>query len=201
MAMIWSLMYTLTRHTVDLMVLRLRGEAAKDAELLVLRHQVAVLRRQVARPRLEPRDRRLTAENDGWGHRRIHGELVGLGYKVSAATVWRILRVTAHPTGAWVTQAARNLVADLDDTGRSSAASSTNTTGQPDPERAQLTAGIGVLRRHTAVDGDPPPSRRTSFPRTTICSSASIRRAITAATASRSRSDLVRNSATRPWAL
>jgi hypothetical protein len=55
--MIWSLMYTLARRAVDLMVLRPRGDAAKDVELLVLRHEVAVLRRQVVRPRLQPEDR------------------------------------------------------------------------------------------------------------------------------------------------
>jgi hypothetical protein len=34
-----------------------RDDGAKDVELLILRHQVAVLRRQIARPKLEPADR------------------------------------------------------------------------------------------------------------------------------------------------
>ena len=38
-----------------------RGDAAKDLEILVLRHQLTVLRRQIPRPRLEPADRALLA--------------------------------------------------------------------------------------------------------------------------------------------
>jgi putative transposase len=204
---------------------------AKDVEIAVLRHQLMVMRRQVARPRYTPHDRlvlamlgrvlprerwrvflvtpstllrwhrelvarrwtratgrtrngladelvelvvRIARENPRWGYVRIVGECRKLGVRVSATSVRRILRrhrlgpaprrsgpgwtaflrtqaagtlagdfftvetvrltrlyvlfivelerrrvhlagITAHPTGQWVAQAARNLLMDLDD--------------------------------------------------------------------------------------
>jgi putative transposase len=56
-----KLAYQMLCRTIQLLVLLARGDAAKDLEILVLRHQLAVLRRQVPRPRLEPTDRALLA--------------------------------------------------------------------------------------------------------------------------------------------
>jgi transposase len=35
---------------------------------------------------------RLVRENPSWGYRRVHGELLTLGIKDAASTVWEILR-------------------------------------------------------------------------------------------------------------
>jgi putative transposase len=49
--------YLIARRLVDGLVLLSRSQAAKDAEILVLRHQLAVLHRRVGRPQLSWTDR------------------------------------------------------------------------------------------------------------------------------------------------
>jgi hypothetical protein len=57
----WSLLYLVLGRVFQFLVLVSRGDRAKEAEILVLRHQVAVLRRQVHWPDLGDGDRVLLA--------------------------------------------------------------------------------------------------------------------------------------------
>ncbi len=145
--------FLLITRVATWLLLSRRERAWQTAEILILRHQLAVLqRRQPRRPRLTWADRallagllsvipkarrhglrllvtpdtivrwhrdiirrrwaarskrgrtgrpatrrnikalvlRLARENPGWGYRRIHGELAGLGVKIAASTAWEI---------------------------------------------------------------------------------------------------------------
>jgi putative transposase len=58
---ILSFLYWAVRRLLELVVLCSRGERGKDVEILVLRHELQVLRRQVGRPRLGVADRTVLA--------------------------------------------------------------------------------------------------------------------------------------------
>jgi hypothetical protein len=53
----WSLGYLALRCLLQLVLLRQRSEGFKELEIVVLRHELAVLRRQTGRPQLRPSDR------------------------------------------------------------------------------------------------------------------------------------------------
>jgi putative transposase len=55
------LIYQMFSKLVSWMVLRTRSDTAKEIEILVLRHQLAVLQRQTPRPRMSWTDRALIA--------------------------------------------------------------------------------------------------------------------------------------------
>ena len=51
--------------------------------------------RPVTRRNIQALVLRLARENPGWGYRRIHGELAGLGVKIAAPAVWGILKTNS----------------------------------------------------------------------------------------------------------
>lgn len=65
-------------------------------DLLARRHGARSRPKRPGRPRTVHSTRalmlRLARENPSWGYRRLHGELLMLGIKVAASTVWEILR-------------------------------------------------------------------------------------------------------------
>jgi hypothetical protein len=56
-----SLLYVLVGRLMALVLLCFRSSGSKELEIVVLRHEIAVLRRQVSRPALRPADRALLA--------------------------------------------------------------------------------------------------------------------------------------------
>jgi len=56
-----SALYVVVCRLLGFVVLLGRGDRAKELEILVLRHELAILRRQASRPRFEPQDRLLLA--------------------------------------------------------------------------------------------------------------------------------------------
>ena len=59
--MIASVVYLVFCRLLELVVLLSRRERSKELEILVLRHELSILRRQVRQPRFEPHDRLLLA--------------------------------------------------------------------------------------------------------------------------------------------
>lgn len=54
---LWSFAYLAIRRVLSLVALTFRTSGSKEIEILVLRHELEILRRNGAQPRLEPTDR------------------------------------------------------------------------------------------------------------------------------------------------
>jgi len=89
-----SCVYWLFRHLLGLAALRCRSDAANEIEILVLRHELAVLRRQVPRPRLDRSDRVFLAgltrmlPRDRWGSVFVRPETIRRWHRALLARRW-----------------------------------------------------------------------------------------------------------------
>jgi putative transposase len=63
--LLWSFVYLVVRNLFALVWLLGRSRRSKELEILVLRHELAILRRQTSRPRLTRADRALLASLSG----------------------------------------------------------------------------------------------------------------------------------------
>jgi putative transposase len=89
-----KLAYLTLCRSIQLLVLLARGDGAKDLEILVLRQQLTVLRRQVPRPRFEPADRALLAAisrmlpRSGWSCFMVKPETLLRWHRRLVAGAW-----------------------------------------------------------------------------------------------------------------
>jgi hypothetical protein len=93
-----ALLHQLPRTVLNRLRLLVRPETVLrwHRDLIARRHARRSRPRRPGRPPTIRSIRRLVlclaSENTGWGYRRIHGELLVLGVKVAASTVWEILK-------------------------------------------------------------------------------------------------------------
>jgi putative transposase len=89
-----SCVYWLFRHLLGLAVLRCRSDAANEVEILVLRHELAVLRRQVSQSGCRPADRVFLAAlvrmlpRDRWGSVFVRPETIRRWHRSLLARRW-----------------------------------------------------------------------------------------------------------------
>ncbi|MFE9009201.1 integrase core domain-containing protein [Streptomyces sp. NPDC007875] len=97
-AFLSALLHRLPMHVLRQLRLLVRPDTVLrwHRDLVARRHAVSCQPKRPGRPRTVRSIRilvlRLAKENPSWGYRRLHGELLVLGVRVGASTVWEILK-------------------------------------------------------------------------------------------------------------